>query len=181
VRRISRGGGAVPDGDGLAVSRVRFLTAEPAGPNAVRGPILASWRRSRDLKVAADQIELPYISDAEFDTPLARSAEPVLRSLREQLDGQPVSIILTDSTGLVLSRLSGNSDLERHLDRVRLAPGFSYAEQYVGRTASGPHWKSADRPTSSATSTTPKTSRTWPAPGYRFTIRSRERRSGLST
>jgi len=137
VRRISRGGGAVSDGDGLAVSRVRFLTAEPAGPNAVRGPILASWRRSRDLKVAADQIELPYISDAEFDTPLARSAEPVLRSLREQLDGQPVSIILTDSTGLVLSRLSGNSDLERHLDRVRLAPGFSYAEQYVGTNGIG--------------------------------------------
>lgn len=123
--------------DGLAVSRVRFLTAEPAVPDRVRGPILASWQRSRELKVHTDQIDLPYICDPDVDSPLTRSAGPVLRNLHEQLDGQPVSIILTDPTGLVLTRLTADHDLERHLDTVRLAPGFSYGEQYAGTNGIG--------------------------------------------
>ncbi len=61
----------------------------------------------------------------------------MLRSLREQLDGQPVSVILTDPTGLVLSRLTADADLERHLDKVLLAPGFSYAERFVGTNGIG--------------------------------------------
>ena len=61
----------------------------------------------------------------------------MLRSLREQLEGQPVSVILTDADGLVLSRLTGDDDLERHLDRVWLAPGFSYAEEFVGTNGIG--------------------------------------------
>jgi transcriptional regulator of acetoin/glycerol metabolism len=125
------------DGEGVAVSRVRFLSAEPSDPNRVRPAILASWRRSRELKVAADKIELPYIRDPELDSPLTRSAEPVLRNLREQLDGQPVSIILTDHAGLVLSRRTGDADLDRHLDTVLLAPGFSYAEEFVGTNGIG--------------------------------------------
>ncbi|MGX7678120.1 sigma-54-dependent Fis family transcriptional regulator [Jatrophihabitans sp. DSM 45814] len=123
--------------DDLADTRVRFLTAEPTEASRVRPAILASWRRSRDLKVAADKIELPYIRDPNLDTRLTRSAEGVLRRLHEQLDGQPVSIILTDATGLVLSRRSADPDLDRHLDRVLLAPGFSYAEQFVGTNGIG--------------------------------------------
>ena len=115
------------DGDGLADTRVRFLTAEPVEPGRVREPILASWRRSRESKVAADRIEMPYIRDPNLDTPLIRSAEPVLRQLNEQLAGQPISIVLTDQAGLVLSRLTGDPNLARHLDTAQLAPGFSYA------------------------------------------------------
>ena len=48
-----------------------------------------------------------------------------------------MSIILTDPTGLVLSRLTGDRELERHLDRVLLAPGFSYAEEFVGTNGIG--------------------------------------------
>jgi transcriptional regulator of acetoin/glycerol metabolism len=125
------------DADDLAESRVAFLTAEPTEPNHVRAAILASWRRSRDLKVAADKIALPYLGHPDIDTSLTRSAEPVLRQLREQLDGQPVSIILTDPTGLVLSRRTADSGLDQHLDRVLLAPGFSYAEQFVGTNGIG--------------------------------------------
>ena len=43
--------------------------------------------------------------------------------------GQPISIILTDAAGVVLTRLTADHDLERHLDGVKLAPGFSYAEE----------------------------------------------------
>ncbi len=125
------------DADGLATTRVRFLTADTTEPAGVRQPILASWRRSRSLRVAADRIDLPYLHDPDLDTPLARSARPVLRRLAEQLDGQAVSIVLTDAAGLVLSRLTGSRDLERHLDKVRLAPGFSYAEEFVGTNGIG--------------------------------------------
>src|SRR5437773_138595 len=125
------------DAKGLAETRVRFLTAEPVEPTEVRDTILASWWRSRRWKVAADHIELPYIRDPNLDTPLTRSARPVLQDLREQLDGQPISIILTDPAGMVLTRLTADADLERHLDRVQLSPGFSYAEKFVGTNGIG--------------------------------------------
>jgi sigma-54 dependent transcriptional regulator, acetoin dehydrogenase operon transcriptional activator AcoR len=125
------------DSEGLAETRVRFLSAEPVEPARVRDTILASWRRSRGGNVAADHIEMPYIRDPDLDTPLTRSAGPVLRLLCEQLTGQPISVVLTNQAGLVLSRLTPDADLERHLDAVQLAPGFSYAEQFVGTNGIG--------------------------------------------
>jgi transcriptional regulator of acetoin/glycerol metabolism len=124
-------------GDQLARTRERFLTREAVEPQQVREPILASWSRSRQWNVPADRIELSYIRDPDLDTPLTRSALPVLRHLRENLDGQPISVILTDSAGVVLSRLTSDRDLERHLDGVNLAPGFSYAEEQVGTNGIG--------------------------------------------
>jgi transcriptional regulator of acetoin/glycerol metabolism len=130
----------------LAKARERFLASEPVGPMEVREPILTSWRRSRDWSVAADRIDLRYTRDPDPETALARSAEPVLRQLHEQLDGQPISIILTDSNGLVLSRLTADHDLERHLDGVMLAPGFNYSEDLVGTNGIGTALE-AGRPT----------------------------------
>jgi transcriptional regulator of acetoin/glycerol metabolism len=127
----------LPSGERLAANRERFLTAEPVEPNQVRDTILASWWRSRQWKVAADRINLSYVRDPDLDTPLTRSALPVLRQLRESLDGQPISVILTDANGIVLSRMAADSDLDRHLDSVKLAPGFSYAEESVGTNGIG--------------------------------------------
>ncbi|HMG31407.1 MAG TPA: helix-turn-helix domain-containing protein [Jiangellaceae bacterium] len=137
MRPASSGKPIQTDGDGLADTRVRFLTAEPVEPGRVREPILASWWRSRESNVAADRIEMRYIRDQNLDTPLSRSAEPVLRQLHEELAGQPISIVLTDQAGLVLSRLTGDANLARHLDTVQLAPGFSYAEEFVGTNGIG--------------------------------------------
>ncbi len=125
------------DGERLAKTRERFLTADSFEPNHVRDTILASWWRSRHWNVAADRIELNYIRDPNLDTPLTRNALPVLRNLRDNLDGQPISVILTDAAGVVLVRLTGDRDLERHLDSVQLAPGFSYAEEFVGTNGIG--------------------------------------------
>ena len=61
----------------------------------------------------------------------------MLRHLREHLDGQPISIILTDPAGIVLTRMTADRDLDAHLDRVQLAPGFSYAEEFVGTNGIG--------------------------------------------
>jgi transcriptional regulator of acetoin/glycerol metabolism len=127
----------ITDGDRLAKTRERFLTADSFEPNQVRDTILASWWRSRHWNVAADHIELNYIRDPNLDTPLTRNALPVLRTLRDNLDGQPISVILTDAAGVVLVRLTGDRDLERHLDGVQLAPGFSYAEEFVGTNGIG--------------------------------------------
>jgi len=121
----------------LAEARDRFLAAEPVDPSVVRKPILASWWRSRQWNVAADHIELNYRHEPNLETTLARTADPVLRHLHEQLDGQPISIVLTDAAGLVLTRLTADHDLERHLDGVKLAPGFSYAEEHVGTNGIG--------------------------------------------
>jgi len=121
----------------LAEARERFLTSEPVSPGLVRRPILASWWRSRDWHVAADRVELSYIRDPNLDTPLTRNAMPVLRNLHEHLDGQPISIILTDAAGVVLSRMTADHDLERQLDAVNLAPGFSYSEEQVGTNGIG--------------------------------------------
>jgi transcriptional regulator of acetoin/glycerol metabolism len=124
-------------GDQLARTREKFLTRDPVEPQQVREPILASWSRSREWNVPADHIELSYVKDPDLDTPLTRSAMPVLRHLRDHLDGQPISVILTDAAGVVLTRLTSDPDLERHLDGVNLAPGFSYAEEQVGTNGIG--------------------------------------------
>ena len=121
----------------LAQARDRFLAQQSVDQNLVRKPILASWWRSRQYEVAADHIELNYLRDPDLESNLARTANPVLRHLHEQLDGQPISIILTDAAGLVLTRLTADHDLERHLDGVKLAPGFSYAEERVGTNGIG--------------------------------------------
>ena len=123
--------------DALAEARDRFLAAQPVDRAVVRAPILASWWRSREWRIAADRLDLSYLGKPDLDTPLARAAEPVLRNLHEQLDGQPISIILTDATGLVLRRLTGDRDLERQLDSIMLIPGFSYAEDVVGTNGIG--------------------------------------------
>jgi transcriptional regulator of acetoin/glycerol metabolism len=123
--------------DLLAEARDRFLAAEPVDRAAVRKPILASWWRSRQWRVAADHIDLSYLHDPDLEGRLARSADPVLRHLHDQLDGQPISIILTDADGVVLTRLTGDRDLERALDGIKLAPGFSYAEERVGTNGIG--------------------------------------------
>jgi transcriptional regulator of acetoin/glycerol metabolism len=125
------------ESDQLAKTRERFLTASPVDPQHVRDSILASWWRSRQWKVAADRLDLAYLRDPDLDTPLSRSAMPVLRHLREHLDGQPISIILTDPDGLVLTRMDSGRALDSTLDRVNLSPGFSYAEEYVGTNGIG--------------------------------------------
>ncbi|MBO0881344.1 MAG: GAF domain-containing protein [Mycobacterium sp.] len=125
------------DDEGLARNRVQFLTSEAIEPQQVREAILASWWRSREFQVPADRIDLPYFGDQNLDTPLIRGAGPVLERLGDQLDGQPISMILTDPDGVVLTQRTGDADLHRHLESVELAPGFSYGEQFVGTNGIG--------------------------------------------
>jgi transcriptional regulator of acetoin/glycerol metabolism len=124
-------------GNLLASARDRFLASEPVDPRAVREPILASWRRSRQSNVAADYLDPGYLRAPDLDSAIARAASPVLAHLYDQLEGQPISVILTDASGMILLRMTGDHDLERHLDKIKLAPGFSYAEDRVGTNGIG--------------------------------------------
>jgi transcriptional regulator of acetoin/glycerol metabolism len=102
----------------------------------VREPILASWTRSRVWHVRPDHLELPFETEVE-DTLLTRAAEPVLHDIADLFATEPVSVILCDADGVVLSRRTGDRGLEQHLNRVWLAPGFSYAERFVGTNGIG--------------------------------------------
>ena len=130
-------GPEVTEDSGLAQTRERFLTGELIGPGQVRGAVLASWWRSRRWNVDAGHIDLSYVRDPDLDTLLTRNALPVLRNLRDNLQGQPISVMLTDARGVLLSRLTADRDFERHLDGVQLVPGFSYAEEFVGTNGIG--------------------------------------------
>ena len=126
-----------PDPSRTAKARLSFLTYDAFPVGDVRRPVLASWVRSRRRNLSADRIDLPYVADPNLDQPLARSADPVLLRLHEHLDGQPISVILTERNGLVLRRLTADTQLSRHLDKVHLAPGFSYSEQFAGTNGIG--------------------------------------------
>jgi sigma-54 dependent transcriptional regulator, acetoin dehydrogenase operon transcriptional activator AcoR len=121
----------------LAQARECFLSQDLVEPGIVRGPIMASWIRSRDHRVSADHFELPFAPNPERSDPLTHSANPILRETDGQFSGEPVSLILTDSEGVVLDRRTGDSRLRHHLDKVSLAPGFSYAEEFVGTNGIG--------------------------------------------
>jgi transcriptional regulator of acetoin/glycerol metabolism len=117
--------------------RERFLDAGSLDALPVRGAILDSWRRSRALHIHPDQVELPYVRDPNLDSPLTNAAAPVLQRLANDLAAQTISVILTSSDGLVLERFASDATIMRALDSVRLAPGYSYAEAFVGTNGIG--------------------------------------------
>lgn len=121
----------------LALARTAFLSEGAAAPGVVREPILASWTRSRLWHVPVDHLDVPFESDLDGESTLLRAARPVLREAAEQFGGEPVSVILCDSNGIVLTRDTGDAGLEASLDRVWLAPGFSYSEEHVGTNGIG--------------------------------------------
>ena len=119
-----------------ADARAAFLADEPV-PDAVRPPILASWARSREHRVAPDHIDLGPEDAGYRSSPLLELARPVIADAADLLAGEPVSLILCDDNGTVLERRTGDTRLHRHLDKVWLAPGFSYAERNVGTNGIG--------------------------------------------
>lgn len=121
----------------LALARTAFLCEGAATPEVVREPILASWTRSRLWHVPVDHLDVPFESDLDGESVLLRAARPVLAEAAEQFSAEPVSVILCDANGIVLTRDTGDARLEHSLDQVWLAPGFSYAEEHVGTNGIG--------------------------------------------
>src|SRR4051794_29069693 len=125
-------------GTELDRARARFLDEGAlVEPGPVRHEIIASWERSLSAGVDAGRLEVPYSPDLDFDGSLASCARPVLDDLAEQLSGNPVSVVLTDADGHLLARRVGEGELQRRLDEISLAPGFSYAEMHAGTNGVG--------------------------------------------
>lgn len=99
--------------------------------------IQVSWERALDSQVNADHPSPTFVEPSAPESVLQRAARPVLESLSSELANEPVCIILTDSRGMVLQREGGDNALLRTLDKVHLAPGFSYAEAEVGTNGIG--------------------------------------------
>jgi sigma-54 dependent transcriptional regulator, acetoin dehydrogenase operon transcriptional activator AcoR len=123
----------------LARAREAFLTsghveADEAG---LREPILTSWRRSRFWGVAVSQVDLPYRGELDPEGRLLHAAQPVLDRLERELSDTRMTAILTDAQAWVLDRRAGERSLNAYLDKVLLAPGFSYAEKFIGTNGIG--------------------------------------------
>ena len=130
----------------LRQAREQFLTAGSLNPELVAPGVLSSWRRSQALHVHPDRVDLPYVRDPDTDTPLVHAAAPVLRRIADDLAAQAVSVILTSADGLVLERVASDPAILRALDGVRLACGYSYAEEFAGTNGIGTTLE-AGRPT----------------------------------
>ncbi len=123
--------------DELVRARTSFLVDHTVEAGAVRDTILASWTRSREWEISTGDVELSCEFDPDKDSPLTRAARPVIGDVADSLADEPVSVILTDADGVVLERRTGDSALHQHLDKVWLAPGFSYAEKFIGTNGIG--------------------------------------------
>jgi len=121
----------------VARARQTFLTSGELMGADVREVILSSWRRSRFWGVAVDQVDLPYKGEVDVDSRLVHASQPVLNRLERELADTKMSVILTDSQAWVLDRRAGERSLNGYLDRVLLAPGFSYAEKFIGTNGIG--------------------------------------------
>ncbi len=107
-----------------------------AEATALREEIALSWDRCRVLGLSPDRFELPY-TDVDREGSLARAARGVIDRLADHLSGEMLSIVLTDARGRVIDRRAEDRGLRAHLDRISLAPGFSYAEPAAGTNAIG--------------------------------------------
>jgi transcriptional regulator of acetoin/glycerol metabolism len=99
--------------------------------------LVASWRRSEDFRVSLDAVTPAFVGAVDDGSLFYESGHHVLTGLQRTLADEPVSLMLTDADGLVLSRLCGERALLTALDDVFLAPGFDYSEREAGTTGLG--------------------------------------------
>ncbi|MFF5158298.1 helix-turn-helix domain-containing protein [Streptomyces sp. NPDC000348] len=97
----------------------------------------ASWQRSRRYGLTPESMRPVFTGAVDTDCLFHACGHEVLRGLRATLANEPVGMMLTDSDGLVLSRLCDDSSVSRSLDRVNLAPGFHFAESNAGTNGLG--------------------------------------------
>ena len=122
----------------LALARTAFLVRRRRAARTSSGS--RSWRRGPGRgsgTCRSTTSTCPFESDLDGETTLLRAADPVLAEAAEQFATEPVSVILCDANGIVLTPRHRRHAAREDLDRVWLAPGFSYAEEHVGTNGIG--------------------------------------------
>ncbi|MFC4945063.1 sigma-54-dependent Fis family transcriptional regulator [Pseudonocardia sp. GCM10023141] len=133
---------------GLRVERERVLdgpigghlsddSGDKAAPLAFRREIVSSWRRCQLVGMAPTSEDVPYRPEFERPNRLLRAAGPVIDRLAEQMEDEPVSILLADSDAQIIDRRAGARELAKALDRASVSPGFLYAEEFTGTNGIG--------------------------------------------
>ncbi|WP_190816345.1 helix-turn-helix domain-containing protein [Saccharopolyspora pogona] len=111
--------------------------SSPGRAAGIAPRLRASWRRSERYGLSVDEMRPAFTGSVDTDSLLYECGQEVLRGLQATLANEPVSMMVTDSDGLVLSRMSEDSSINRSLDRVYLAPGFYFAERNAGTNGLG--------------------------------------------
>ena len=99
--------------------------------------LLSSWQRSEQYGVSLEEIEPVFSGTFDQDSLFFECGQEVLTGLHRTLAAEPISLMLTDADGVVLSRICDERTLLRQLDDVHLAPGFSYSERQAGTNGLG--------------------------------------------
>lgn len=116
----------------------QHVRAEQTVPvHALPDRLVASWQRSHDYGVSLETIEPVYTGTFDDESLFFECGREVLTELHRPLTDEPISLMLTDADGLVLNRMCGDHSLMRALDKVHLAPGFSYSEREAGTNGLG--------------------------------------------
>lgn len=99
--------------------------------------VRASWLRSKSYGVSPDHVEPVFTGSVDIESLFFECGQQVLQGLHTTLANEPVSLLIADSEGLVLTRLCNDQSMSRSLDRVYLAPGFYFTERNAGTNGLG--------------------------------------------
>ncbi|WP_347592215.1 hypothetical protein [Acrocarpospora sp. B8E8] len=114
----------------------RILSGHPAG-EAIRAPILHSWRRCQDAGLTPGTFLPRLIDDVDYDNTLVRAARPVLDRLQTTVADTPSDVFLCDASGVQLLRVVGDASMCSGSNAILAVPGFSFAESNIGTNAAG--------------------------------------------
>lgn len=97
-----------------------------------------AWRRSQlaGVNPTADPGNITPTS-INPESRLYRSAQSTLAELQQDLDGEPVGVLVTDRSGVILKAVAGNHAFEDALHGAHAEPGMTYSEGVLGANAVG--------------------------------------------
>lgn len=121
-------------GDAIEVAGDRPGTTTAITP---RADIATSWRRSQAVGLAPDRIEVPYTPPPKMPRRLLAAATPIVDRLAVDLDETSGTILLADSEVRIIERRVGRRSSLSKLDGLYIAPGFVFAEEFVGTNGLG--------------------------------------------
>jgi len=114
---------------------------ELRGPGRVARPVArvirSSWERCEHRGLPITTLDVSISDNFDTESRLTRNAQQVLQALHSSLANEPISIMLSDESGLVVTRLCNDRTILRSLDGIALTPGATYSEPAVGTNGFG--------------------------------------------